>query len=492
MYKGLIIPPFIVMKRIQSITIKDTIISLTDRNLIIIGNNGSGKTYVLDNIYSEIQKLVKDSDYLDKEIRIKRNNILKELENIYKNFIYILDLDKVELEKLKNNINSTSDIEFSIELKSLLQSINNKHNIFLENYKSFLSSQVTDIYTEFDPKPEIKSSYKKKYYYENKNQLNFYLKDLNRKISKFINSTISLKLNIDYNKQHKSPNFVVNFFNAKRTTNTDSQENLSNISIYTNFDNLFEKYLTDQFKSNLPIKENIIDEDFEYIEIKNNWLSKIENDLKYIFEEEETKISFDKIQNKILIFSGEKTYRLDSLSSGLQSIFKIYSSLLLRTKIMQIDPEDLLGIVIIDEIDVHLHISLQKKVLPFLIKAFPRVQFIVSTHSPFVITSTNNDTVVYDISSGEFFEEDLSRYSYESVIKGLFHVNPMSFEIKKSVETLKKLLDENPINYDSIRSNIKDLISLDKNGQLDKKVKNLYLQAINLLADHNQLEGLDV
>ena len=104
---------------------------------------------------------------------------------------------------------------------------------------------------------------------------------------------------------------------------------------------------------------------------------------------------------------------------------------------MQIDPEDLLGIVIIDEIDVHLHISLQKKVLPFLIKAFPRVQFIVSTHSPFVITSTNNDTVVYDISSGEFFEEDLSRYSYESVIKGLFHVNPMSFEIKKSVETLK-------------------------------------------------------
>jgi len=188
MYKGLIIQSFIVMKPIQSITIKDTIISLTDRNLIIIGNNGSGKTYVLDNIYSEIQKLVKDSDYLDKEIRIKRNNILKELENIYKNFIYILDLDKVELEKLKNNINSTSDIEFSIELKSLLQSINNKHYIFLENYKSFLSNQVTDIYTEFDPKPEIKSSYKKKYYYENKNQLNFYLKDLNRKISKFIRS----------------------------------------------------------------------------------------------------------------------------------------------------------------------------------------------------------------------------------------------------------------------------------------------------------------
>src|SRR5690606_3297303 len=144
MYKGLIIQPFIVMKPIQSITIKDTIISLTDRNLIIIGNNGSGKTYVLDNIYSEIQKLVKDSDYLDKEIRIKRNNILKELENIYKNFIYILDLDKVELEKLKNNINSTSDIEFSIELKSLLQSINNKDNIYSEIQKLVKDSDYLD------------------------------------------------------------------------------------------------------------------------------------------------------------------------------------------------------------------------------------------------------------------------------------------------------------------------------------------------------------
>lgn len=120
------------------------------------------------------------------------------------------------------------------------------------------------------------------------------------------------------------------------------------------------------------------------------------------------------------------------------------------------------------------------------------MQFIVSTHSPFVITSTDNDTVVYDISSGEFFEEDLSRYSYESVIKGLFHVNPISSETKESIETLKNLLNENSIDYENIRSAIKDLILLERNGLLDKKLKNLYLQAVNVLADHNQLEDLDV
>lgn len=40
------------------------------------------------------------------------------------------------------------------------------------------------------------------------------------------------------------------------------------------------------------------------------------------------------------------------------------------------------GIVLIDEIDVHLHCELQSKVLPSLIKRFPRVQFIVTSHSP--------------------------------------------------------------------------------------------------------------
>lgn len=104
----------------------------------------------------------------------------------------------------------------------------------------------------------------------------------------------------------------------------------------------------------------------------------------------------------------------------------------------------------------------KEKVLPFLIKAFPKIQFIVSTHSPFVITSTDNDTIVYDISNGEFFEDDLSRYSYESVIKGLFHVNPISAETKELIQILKKLLNETPTNFVAIKSIIKKLIPLGK------------------------------
>jgi predicted ATP-binding protein involved in virulence len=46
--------------------------------------------------------------------------------------------------------------------------------------------------------------------------------------------------------------------------------------------------------------------------------------------------------------------------------------------------EAISGIVLIDEVDKHLHIKLQKEILPALFTLFPNVQFIVSSHSPFL------------------------------------------------------------------------------------------------------------
>lgn len=46
---------------------------------------------------------------------------------------------------------------------------------------------------------------------------------------------------------------------------------------------------------------------------------------------------------------------------------------------------DVSGIVLVDEIDLHLHISFQRTVLPLILRKLPRVQFIISTHSPFFL-----------------------------------------------------------------------------------------------------------
>lgn len=65
---------------------------------------------------------------------------------------------------------------------------------------------------------------------------------------------------------------------------------------------------------------------------------------------------------------------------------------------------DIVGIVAIDEIDLHMHISLQKIVLPKIISMFPHVQFIISTHSPFFVVglseSVSAGADIFEMPSG--------------------------------------------------------------------------------------------
>jgi predicted ATP-binding protein involved in virulence len=51
-------------------------------------------------------------------------------------------------------------------------------------------------------------------------------------------------------------------------------------------------------------------------------------------------------------------------------------------------------VVLIDEIENHLHLALQRKILPFLMQTFPFFQFVIATHSPAVISSVDDALVV--------------------------------------------------------------------------------------------------
>ncbi len=51
------------------------------------------------------------------------------------------------------------------------------------------------------------------------------------------------------------------------------------------------------------------------------------------------------------------------------------------------------GIVLIDEVDLHLHPAWQQRIIPLLTEVFPRVQFIVTTHSPQVLSTVEADSI---------------------------------------------------------------------------------------------------
>ncbi len=57
------------------------------------------------------------------------------------------------------------------------------------------------------------------------------------------------------------------------------------------------------------------------------------------------------------------------------------------------DPLQGEGVVLIDEIELHLHPGWQRKIVPLLTKTFPNIQFIITTHSPQVISTINKESV---------------------------------------------------------------------------------------------------
>lgn len=171
----------------------------------------------------------------------------------------------------------------------------------------------------------------------------------------------------------------------------------------------------------------------------------VTKDLRFLFEDDSLKLHFDLAEFKIKLYQdGKGAFGFDCLSSGYSSILSIYANLFVRMQKLRLPKEEFSGIVIIDEIDVHLHVSLQKIIFPFLNKSFPNVQFIVSTHSPFVIQSVS-DAVIYNMSSNEQMS-DLSFYSYSTIVKGLLGEGAASDQLTVLVNELLELTNNNNFN----------------------------------------------
>lgn len=172
------------------------------------------------------------------------------------------------------------------------------------------------------------------------------------------------------------------------------------------------------------------------------WFDQFESDIQYLFENDSVRLKFDPDHMRYYITQqGRLDYSFQELSSGYSAIFDIFGDLVVRAEYLGVTPKELPGIVIIDEIDAHLHVSLQRKILPFFIRSFPNIQFIVSTHSPFVLSSVD-DVLIYDISSGHS-ALDLSMYSIDAITEGLLRVPPISRKLEETIKNLCEITTSN-------------------------------------------------
>lgn len=83
------------------------------------------------------------------------------------------------------------------------------------------------------------------------------------------------------------------------------------------------------------------------------------------------------------------------------------------------------GIVLIDEIELHLHPSWQQRIIPDLLRTFPNVQFICTTHSPQVLSTVPSESIRTIGEDGQIAEPNCKTYGAESkrVLEELMGVN---------------------------------------------------------------------
>jgi predicted ATPase len=245
------------------------------------------------------------------------------------------------------------------------------------------------------------------------------------------------------------------------------------------FGNNLEQHLVNLANRRQWAKAN--DNDIEKTREIDDWFTHFERQLKKLFEDESVHLEIDSNTLKYSIIQDSKPpYTFQQLSAGYRAIFDIYAELLMRTEYFKIIPKVLTGVIFIDEIDSHLHLSLQRLILPFFTESFPKIQFIVTTHSPFVLMSTP-DTIVFDLARNEPITDDLSYYTYSAVMKGLWNIKPIAVSLEKNIREIAEILNTENKDF----SRLEALIEKIKNYEaaLDPESKAFFLRGLEALEE---------
>jgi predicted ATP-binding protein involved in virulence len=360
-------------------------ISLNNRNLIITGVNGCGKTQFINGLF----------EYLSKRIIQRQNDSIESLQQSVNTFTH---LTSITSEAEANYQYYAQNLETAKRQLEVLQS----PPVLIDNLEKFT---------------------------------------------------------IDYHKQSA----VLLKFEATRQASirpcnsSKSKDALrQEVTTISDASTLFEDYLVSQKTAQAFAESpNIGNNPSEANSIKL-WFEKLESDLQELFEDASLKLYFAyESQSFYITQEGKSQYSLQQLSSGFSSIFSIYATLLTKIQLSSNSADEIYGVVLIDEIDAHLHVSLQRKILAFLTKSFPNIQFIVSTHSPFVVSSVR-DAIIYDLSTLEQVE-DLSLYSYESILSGLFNTTPISEILQEMVIDLGKTMQSSDIDISKLEHYVREI-----------------------------------
>lgn len=224
-----------------------------------------------------------------------------------------------------------------------------------------------------------------------------------------------------------------------------------------NMDSNIEEWIVQRALSSNPYQSK---EDNREIEIKT--LLYLLNKVDHRIDKDFLEISGD---NRVFLKIENQKREISELSSGFTSILKIIQSIIAGysyfTNELQI--ANVPGIILIDEIESHLHNKWQVNIIPLLKELFPKTIFFITTHSPIVISQLKsgeayrlkrceNDGVVY----AELIDYP-SKVSFIDLLNDAFDVNLNRLKVQRAQEegqqeakqTLLKLVQQELANLET-------------------------------------------
>ncbi|MBR2125714.1 MAG: AAA family ATPase [Akkermansia sp.] len=163
-------------------------------------------------------------------------------------------------------------------------------------------------------------------------------------------------------------------------------------------------------------------------------------------------LKWDFIHNDLsLEHENQGTLCYSQLSDGIQSVLSLITDLVHRAvRINPVAPPDLLenisGFVMIDEIDMFLHPDWQQHIIRVYTKIFPKVQFVISTHSPQVLSTLRKEQIriitTEENGTAQVYQPETNPYAQSASLSltHIFNVNPVpDVEEKPLIAKLQQL-----------------------------------------------------
>ena len=445
-------------------------IDFHERLTVIVGNNGSGKTAILDSIATILSKSFnylstanqrfekQGRGILDTDFRVYSPEITIQKKPVQKETNYQLSFDnpefkspdvvEVEPNYIRNDIPTLADLTY----------------LKIETTKA--SWDIWSSPTQNRNKPETVIGEK---------ELKDYLLDViasydqQRKLTPVFVYYDAGRANIENIERLKKGNINYNYPTAAL---------INSLSINQNKDSLREALeWFDAVEATELRKEKEGNADYSSLETVRIAISKI-------LGEEYSNPRFNS-KHKFVVtkkLSGQDSIELSvkQLSQGYRSMLALAIDFSRRLSIannhLQDKALDVPAIMLIDEVDLHLHPSWQQRVLSDLMNAFPNTQFIVTTHSPQVLSTIKKEHIRV-LKDGELVELSDAIQTYgelsSDVLYTIMDVNPRPpIPERQDLDELTRLVDSGLYNDPKVREVLdKVIIELGENAEAVKRIK---------------------